>query len=68
MFGGANWNDCPILSDISFNVFTNESKIEIHGCNTAIDGDEYSFSVLIYLKWMKQNLLLLVIQSIQALY
>ena len=49
MFGGANWNDCPILSDISFNAFTNESKIEIHECNTAIGGDEYYFSVLIYL-------------------
>lgn len=49
MFSGANWNDCPILSDISFNAFTNESKIEIHECNTAIGGDEYYFSVLIYL-------------------
>lgn len=49
LFGGANWSNCPILSDINFNVFTNESKIEIHGCNTAIDGDEDSFSALISL-------------------
>ena len=37
----------PVLSDINFNVFTNESKIEIHGCNTAIDGDEDSFSAVL---------------------
>lgn len=47
LFGGANWSNCPILSDINFNVFTNESKIEIHGCNTAIDGDEDSFSAVL---------------------
>lgn len=47
LFGGGNWSNCPVLSDINFKVFTNESKVEIHGCNTAIDGETDSFCSLI---------------------
>lgn len=36
--GSGNWSNLFTVSDINFNVFTNESKIEIHGCNTANEG------------------------------
>lgn len=36
--GPSEWKNLYVVSDINFNVFTNESKIEIHGCNTANEG------------------------------
>ena len=52
-FGGANWRNSFIISDIDFKVFTNESKIEIHGCNTAFDGELDTLSSLISLALFK---------------
>ena len=52
-FGGANWRNSFIISDINFKVFTNESKIEIHGCNTAFDGELDTLSSLISLALFK---------------
>ena len=37
----------------NFKVFTNESKIEIHGCNTAFDGELDTLSSLISLALFK---------------
>ena len=42
-----------LFSDINFKVFTNESKIEIHGCNTAFDGELDTLSSLISLALFK---------------
>ncbi|NUG82565.1 hypothetical protein HUN33_21595, partial [Acinetobacter bereziniae] len=47
LFGNSNWSNLYTISDIKFNVFTNESKIEIHGCNTAFDGESDTLSALI---------------------
>lgn len=44
IFGGASWRNLFVISDINFKKFTNESKIEIHGCNTALDGKSDTFS------------------------
>jgi hypothetical protein len=35
--GNNDWNNSYTISDINFKVFTHESKIEIHGCHTALD-------------------------------
>ena len=69
-FGGANWRNSFIISDINFKVFTNESKIEIHGCNTAFDGELDTLSSLISLalfKAGKKEALLLDMQTFLAL-
>ena len=57
-FGGANWRNSFIISDINFKVFTNESKIEIHGCNTAFDGELdtlSSFNIISFIQSRKKR-------------
>ena len=44
-----------IISDINFKVFTNESKIEIHGCNTAFDGELDTLSSLIIISFIQSR-------------
>ncbi|WP_288497334.1 hypothetical protein [uncultured Acinetobacter sp.] len=53
LFGDSNWQNLFDISDINFKVFTNESKIEIHGCNTAFDGELDTLSSLISLALFK---------------
>jgi hypothetical protein len=46
MFGGANWRNSFVISEINFKVFTIESKIEIHGCHSAFDGERDTLCAL----------------------
>lgn len=55
LFGNSNWSNLFTISDINFNVFTNESKIEIHGCNSAFDGEPDTLSSLISIALFKAD-------------
>ncbi|RSZ27172.1 hypothetical protein [Acinetobacter bereziniae] len=46
IFGGANWRNSFVISEINFKVFTIESKIEIHGCHSAFDGESDTLCAL----------------------
>lgn len=52
-FGSNNWTNSYTLSDINFKAFTNESKIEIHGCHTALDGDSDTLCALLSIALFK---------------
>lgn len=47
LFGSSDWSNLYTISDLNLKAFTNESKIEIHGCNTARNGDTNTFSALL---------------------
>lgn len=53
LFGSSNWKNLFDISDINFRVFTNESKIEIHGCNSAFDGEPDTLAALISIALFK---------------
>lgn len=55
LFGNSNWKNLFDISDINFKVFTNESKIEIHGCNSAFDGELDTLSSLISVALFKDG-------------
>ncbi|MFH4156578.1 hypothetical protein [Acinetobacter bereziniae] len=46
IFGGANWRNSFVISEINFKVFTIESKIEMHGCHSAFDGESDTLCAL----------------------
>lgn len=52
-FGGANWGNLFVISDFNFKVFTKESKIEIHGCHTALDGDSDTLCAMLSIALFK---------------
>jgi hypothetical protein len=53
VWGESNWSNLYTISDIKFSVFTNESKIEIHGCNSAFDGEPDTLASLISIALFK---------------
>ncbi|ATZ64623.1 hypothetical protein [Acinetobacter bereziniae] len=46
LFGESNLNNLYVISNINFKKFTIESKIEIHGCHSAFDGERDTLCAL----------------------
>lgn len=53
LLGESNWRNLYVISDINFKVFTNESKIEIHGCHTALDRRSDTLAALLSIALFK---------------